>query len=244
MGLPLQNLNSFRSDYLHFVIYGKERKSYIILAMGLYISKNINLNSNFSLKGSSTLLIVGLGNVGKEYSQTRHNIGFDCVNQLQTSQSEFSPWSTKKNLFCNFSSGIFNDTKVILIKPTTFMNNSGQSVASVLEYFKTSLKSMVVVHDDLDIDFGQIRCKIGGSSAGHNGIKSISAQIGDAYGRVRVGINNNQPPQQDTANFVLDKFTKSEQASLPLLIREAQSILIEFIYRGNLAPETRNFIIE
>ena len=211
--------------------------------MSLFQKKTVEHSLNFTLNKPNNLLIVGLGNDGKEYENTRHNIGFDCLDELRSGQSEFLPWQTKKDLNCYLSSANFSDTKVILVKPTTLMNNSGECVKKVLDYFKLPLKSLVVVHDDLDISFGQIKCKIGGSSAGHNGIKSISGLAGEDYGRIRVGINNNRPLQMDLADYVLAKFNSQEQTKLPLLKREVQSILTEFIYRQELMPETRSFLL-
>lgn len=213
--------------------------------MSLFQKKTVEHSLNFSLNKPLNLIIVGLGNLGDQYELTRHNIGFDCLNELQLSQSEFTPWQNKKDLSCYMSSATFANTKVLLIKPTTLMNNSGRSVMDVLNYYKLHLKNLVVVHDDKDINFGQIKSKVGGGSAGHNGIKSISDLIGEDYSRIRVGINNEAYGinQYDTASFVLSKFTKTEQSKLSLLKREVQNMLIEFIYRGNLVTETRNFLI-
>ena len=135
------------------------------------------------------------------------------------------------------------ESKVILIKPTTFMNNSGEAVAAVTHFYKISPSNIVVVHDELDIPFGQIRTRMGGSSAGHNGIKSVSQHIGDDYGRVRIGIGPKTHPDMDSAAFVLAKFTTDEQAQMKNLTREASAILSEFVYGGQLVTETRMFIV-
>ncbi len=211
--------------------------------MGLFQKKVIEHNLNFSLKNKKTILVAGLGNIGKDYSATRHNIGFDCLDAFKETQSEFEPWQEKKSLFCNLSSGTFGTTKVLLIKPTTFMNESGKSVQAVMAYYKIPTSNVVVVHDDLDIAFGQIKTKTGGGSAGHNGIKSITSHIGEAYGRVRVGIMGKKPEQIDTSDYVLAKFSILEQKDISKLTREVSSILIELIYRGELYPETRNFLL-
>jgi PTH1 family peptidyl-tRNA hydrolase len=113
----------------------------------------------------------------------------------------------------------------------------------VLDYYKLTLKNVVVVHDELDVTFGQIRTRVGGGSAGNNGIKSVTQHVSENYGRIRIGIGPKTPEQMDSADFVLGKFSKEEQKNLPLLKREVQSILIEFIYRGELYPDTRSFII-
>lgn len=211
--------------------------------MSLFQKKTVEHSHNFTLGSAKTLVIVGLGNIGKEYDLTRHNIGFECVDALHDAQSEFEPWQDKKALHCSLSAGTFGDTKVILIKPSTYMNESGQSIRAVLDFYKLPLSSVVVVHDELDIPFGQIRTRVGGSSAGHNGIKSVTSHISDAYGRVRIGVMGDKTQQMDTSDYVLARFSSEEQKNLPLLKREVQSILIEFIYRGELYPDTRSFIL-
>lgn len=209
--------------------------------MSLFQKKTVEHSLNFTLNSAKTIAIVGLGNIGKDYEGTRHNIGFMCIDALHDAQSEFTPWQIKTTLFCNLSSGNFGDTKVILVKPTTFMNESGKSVRAVLDYYKQTIRNLFVVHDDLDIVFGQIRTRLGGGNAGHNGIKSVTAYSSSDYGRIRIGILGEKPDKMDSADYVLAKFNKVEQEALPLLKREAQSVLIELIYRGALYPETRQF---
>lgn len=212
--------------------------------MSLFQKKTVEHSQNFTLKGTKTLVIMGLGNVGKEYDLTRHNTGFICVNALHDAHSELGPWQDKKALFSTLSIGTFSDTKVILAKPTTFMNQSGKSVRAILDFYKLPLRCITIVHDELDLDFGQIRTNIGGGSAGHNGIKSIIQYIGNDFARVRIGIDSaGKPSQQDSSDYVLARFNKGEQYQLPKLIREAQSILTELIYRGELYPDTRNFLL-
>lgn len=212
--------------------------------MGLFVTNDTEQSIDYTINSKNTLVIVGLGNPGKKYDGTRHNIGFVCIDGLKESQKEFSTWQEKKELHAQISSGNFGQTKVILVKPTTYMNESGQAVQAVLNYYKLEPKSLTVVHDELDLIFGQIRTRVGGSSAGHNGIKSVTQYIGDNYGRVRVGIDSDsRPEQQDTSDYVLAKFSKEEQGSIKLIRREVQSLLIELIYRGELYPETRNAIL-
>lgn len=212
--------------------------------MGLFVRKENEESINYTISASSTLVIVGLGNPGKEYQNTRHNIGFVCIDALKDAQSEFSSWQEKTAMHCNISSGNFGQTKVILVKPTTFMNESGRAIQEVLNFYKLSSKQLTVVHDELDIPFGQIRTRQGGGHAGHNGIRSVIQYIGDDFGRVRVGIDNpNKPEQQDSSDYVLGKFIKNEVAEMPKLAREVQSILIELIYRGELYADTRNFLL-
>lgn len=211
--------------------------------MGLFVKKTVEHSANFSLGGSNTLVIAGLGNIGDKYAKTRHNIGFECLDALRESQSEFTDWKSKKALHCDMAEGTFGHTKVLLIKPTTFMNDSGKAVRALLDFYKLPLDKLTVVHDELDLPFGQIRTRRGGSSAGNNGIKSIINHVGDDFNRVRIGIDGSKPEAMETSDYVLARFGKDEEKNLPLLKREVQSILIELVYRGDLYPETRNFII-
>lgn len=189
-----------------------------------------------------TLLIVGLGNIGKEYDGTRHNIGFAAVDRF-VDASQLGSWTSKKDLKCHLASGQLGESRVLVIKPTTLMNLSGEAVQAVVQFYKIPLAQIVVVHDELDIDFGQIRTRLGGSSAGHNGIKSVSKLLGDEnYGRIRVGIGPKKPAQIDSADFVLQHFSKTEQANLPALLKETTAILSEFAYGSQLQAETRNFL--
>jgi len=194
----------------------------------------------YTLGLNKTIIIVGLGNIGKEYDGTRHNIGFECVDQLRK-PLELQDWSIKKDLKCMISIGKAADQRIILAKPTTLMNLSGEAVQALMNFYKVAASSLVVVHDELDIPFGQIRTRIGGSSAGHNGIKSVTQHIGEDYGRVRIGIQADT--KMESSKFVLSKFSKEEQELLPQLTREVSAILTEYIYSGELPHETRSFLI-
>lgn len=196
----------------------------------------------YSIGLTKTLLVVGLGNPGKEYDKTRHNIGFHAIDELAERQ-DFDNWVEKKDLKCLLASKTLGDNRIILIKPTTFMNASGEAVQAVMHFFKIPISQVTVVHDELDIPFGQIRMRTGGGSAGHNGIKSITSHIGEDYGRIRIGIEQADRKQQDAAAFVLERFTKDEQADMTALLKESTAILTEYCYGGELLTETRNFII-
>ena len=194
----------------------------------------------YTLGLNRTLLIVGLGNVGKEYDNTRHNIGFDVVDALASNQG-FDPWIQKKDLKALMTSRTIGDSRVILLKPTTFMNLSGEAVQAAAHFYKITPDQTLVVHDEIDIPFGQIRTRIGGGSAGHNGIKSVTQHLGEQYGRVRIGIQAETP--METSDFVLAKFGKDEQTHMSALIKETTAILTEYIHGGALQAETRSFII-
>ncbi len=194
----------------------------------------------YSLGLTRTLLIVGLGNVGKEFEGTRHNIGFAVIDELASKQ-RFDPWTDKKDLKCLMTSQTIGESRVFLIKPTTFMNLSGEAVQAVLHFYKIPPDNMLAVHDELDVPFGQIRTRVGGSAAGHNGIKSIIQHRSEEFGRVRVGIQ--AETKQDASDFVLSRFSKTEQSHMPELLKETTAILTEYIHTGNLLSETRSYIV-
>ena len=190
---------------------------------------------------NKTLLIVGLGNPGEEYEHTRHNVGFMALDDF-AEKNNFDPWINKKDFKCLYTSQTMNDTRVVLCKPTTFMNLSGEAVQAIANFYKIQPVSVIVVHDELDVNFGQIRLRRGGSAAGHNGIKSVTKLLGEEdYGRVRIGIGPKKPEQIDSADFVLQDFSKAEQAELPALTREVTAILSEYAYGASITPETRSF---
>jgi PTH1 family peptidyl-tRNA hydrolase len=214
--------------------------------MGLFTKKPIQTSSSaplYTLGNQKTVLIVGLGNPGKDYEGTRHNIGFACLDAFVDGQTEFSGWVVKKDLYCMQASATLGGTRVIAIKPTTFMNDSGRAVRAVQDFYKIAPDQTLVIHDELDILFGQIRSRIGGGSAGNNGIKSITAHVGEKYGRIRIGINSEFRIKNDEKDFVLKAFSKEEQSQLPNLNKEVISLLTEYIYGGSLSSETRSFIV-
>lgn len=214
--------------------------------MGLFQKKlhsDVKHAPLYTIGGQQTLLLVGLGNPGDIYDGTRHNAGFDCLDAFVAGHDEFGQWVTKKDLSCSLTSGLFGATKVIAVKPTTFMNDSGRAVKAVQGFYKISNAQTIVIHDELALPFGQIRMSIGGSSAGHNGIKSLIAHCGDDFGRVRIGIDNAQKPTGDSKDFVLKSFNSTEKSHIDALVRETESILIESIFQHKLIAETRSFII-
>ncbi len=191
---------------------------------------------------NKTVLLVGLGNPGKEYDGTRHNIGFACLDEFVAKSADMGDWVAKKDLKCLLSTGRMGEVRVLAIKPTTFMNLSGEAVRAVCDFYKIPASQVVAVHDELDIPFGQIRTRMGGSSAGHNGIKSVMQHLDEGFGRVRIGIGPKTPAQIDSADFVLAKFSKEQQADIPALLRETSSVLSEYIYSSELPAETRSFL--
>lgn len=193
-----------------------------------------------SIGDEQTKLIVGLGNPGAKYDLTRHNAGFLCLDAFVSAEN--GTWQEKTSLKSLVADLRIGQTRILCIKPRTFMNASGEAVRAVQDYFKINNAHTVVVHDELDITFGQIRSRIGGSAAGHNGIKSLIQHIGEDFGRVRVGVANQYAGQVDSADFVLQKFSKEEQDSLKPLTTEVTSILNEFVFGDKLPQDTRSFL--
>ena len=145
-------------------------------------------------------LLVGLGNPGKEYALTRHNMGFMAVDEI-VHRFSLSPWKTGfKGQVCT---GEIDGEKVVILKPETFMNLSGESVQEAVHFYKLTPKDVIVFHDELDLPVGKMKVKVGGSPAGHNGLKSIDSHIGPEYMRVRIGVGNDK--NIPTADYVLGK---------------------------------------
>ena len=197
----------------------------------------------YSVGQNKSVLIVGLGNPGKEYTLTRHNAGFICLDAFVRKSDEMSDWISKKDLKAIISTGRLGDKQVIAMKPTTFMNLSGEAVQAVSRFYNIVPADIVVIHDELDIDFGQIRLRKDGSSAGHNGIKSVSQHIGEEYGRIRIGVGPKHPARIKSESFVLQKFSDAEQEQLPNMEREVISIISEYTYGGGLPIDTRTFLV-
>lgn len=159
-------------------------------------------------------LFVGLGNPGAEYAGNRHNIGFMALDRIAADHG-FSPW--KKAFHGLVSEGRLGGDKVLLLKPETFMNRSGQAVQAAVTFHKLALADVVVFHDELDLPPGKLRCKMAGGHAGHNGLRSIHSHLGEAYGRVRLGIGH-PGSKEAVAGYVLHDFAKAERDWLePLL---------------------------
>ena len=172
------------------------------------------------------LLLVGLGNPNLDNLNNRHNVGFliiDAINQ------KFNLSKQKPKFKGLLTTGKINEHKVFAIKPLTFMNNSGICIKELIDYFKIDVKDVFVFHDDMDINIGKVKAKIGGSNAGHNGIDSIDKNIGKNYSRVRIGVG--RPKNNSTgADHVLENFSSDEKLYLEKVasnIIESLSILID-----------------
>ena len=156
------------------------------------------------------LLLVGLGNPGSDNLDNRHNIGFKIIDAIN---KKFGLSKQKPKFKGILTTGKIGDKKIYAIKPLTFMNNSGVCIRELIEYFKIDSANVIVFHDDLDINFGKIKAKFGGSSAGHNGIESIDKFIGKDYSRVRIGIGRPEKKNM-TIDHVLDNFSDDEENSI------------------------------
>jgi PTH1 family peptidyl-tRNA hydrolase len=169
-------------------------------------------------------LIIGLGNPGKEYERTRHNAGFLFLDFLRDSWG-FPGFSTSARWKGAVSEGVRNGEKTILLKPETFMNRSGDSVRSIMDFFKLSPEDLTVIHDDLDIESGRYRVTEGSRAAGHNGVADLIEKIGTQdFRRIRIGIG--RPPENiPTEKYVLTPFTQEERETLETLFREVESTL-------------------
>lgn len=186
------------------------------------------------------LLITGLGNPTSKYANNRHNIGFMWVDAIQSAY-RFLPWRAKHQGM--LSEGEIEGVRVLLLKPQTYMNESGRSFAEVSKFYKIPLENCIVAHDELDLFFAKSRFKIGGGHAGHNGLRSIMAHCGDGFKRLRLGIGH--PGHKDLVhNYVLNDFSmleKNELADfleahtkhLPLLIKGDESA---FMSKANMKP--------
>jgi peptidyl-tRNA hydrolase, PTH1 family len=158
---------------------------------------------------SDAVLLVGLGNPGAQYQGHRHNIGFMAIDEIASRELGFSPFKKKFNGL--YSEGRIGTRKVILLKPETYMNESGRSVQQAAHFFKVAPENIIVFHDELDIAPGKVRMKLGGGNAGHNGLKSIQACMGTPdYWRVRLGIGH-PGDKSRVSGYVLSDFSKEDQ---------------------------------
>lgn len=176
-------------------------------------------------------IIAGLGNPGSQYASQRHNIGFMAVDEIVRRHSSFSPW--QKKFSAEISEGRIGTEKILLIKPQTFMNRSGQAVGEALRFYKLSEQDLTVLYDELDLAPAKVRIKRGGGAGGHNGIRSLDAHCGTDYQRVRLGIGH--PGHKDrVSGHVLGNFAKSDMIWLePMLGAIADNI--ELLITGDNA---------
>ena len=159
-------------------------------------------------------VIVGLGNPGKKYDRNRHNVGFKAID-LIAKKNNFGPWRGKFQ--SKISEGLIKSKKILLVKPETYMNNSGFAIKELFLFFKLNSDDLVVVHDDLDLKVGKIKVKVGGGHGGHNGLRSIDQQISKEYLRLRIGIDRPVNKSQ-VANYVLSNFSEKDKYTIDNVI--------------------------
>lgn len=175
------------------------------------------------------MIIVGLGNIGKEYECTHHNIGFMVLDEVAKANNLEFKLEKKHQAFV--AEYIYKGEKHLLVKPTTYMNNSGISVRSIIDYYKKTNEDVLIIYDDLDLPLGQIRIRKNGSAGGHNGIKSIIAHLNtQEFSRVRIGIKKEK--EMDTINYVLSKFSKKELDVLNPTLELMPRMIDDFLTNG------------
>lgn len=186
---------------------------------------------------SEQWLVVGLGNPGQQYAATRHNVGYLATDILLNRHGgKLSPYKGAPAHTADFRIG---DNKVIVVRSTTYMNDSGRAVGPVAKFFKIEPEQIIVVHDELDLEFGQLRTKLGGGVNGHNGLKSIrSVLTTPEFLRVRIGIGR-PPGQQDAASFVLAGFTTEENKHVGVYLEEAADAVESLITAGLEATQNK-----
>ena len=176
-------------------------------------------------------IIVGLGNPTKEYEGTRHNVGFDVIDAI-ADKYNISVTEREKRAFCG--KGVIEGQKVILVKPQTYMNLSGESVRGFIDYYKVDPETeLLVIFDDISLDVGQLRIRKKGSAGGHNGIKNIIQHLGsNVFQRIKVGVGE-KPKEYDLADYVLGRFSKAERETVEDGYKKAIEA-VEMIVRGDI----------
>ena len=193
-----------QGNYLIKIVFSFQQNKFIIVFIG---------------GGVNVYLIVGLGNPGREYKHTHHNMGFDVVDKFADSLGVAFDRTDFKGLYVKAR---YMDNDLIILKPQTYMNLSGESIIQVLNFYKIPIENMIVVYDDMDTPLGHIKLKIKGSSGGHNGIKSIIANLGtEEFNRIKVGIGH--PESHNIIDYVLKRPSKEEEP----LIYAAQKNAVE-----------------
>ncbi len=178
-------------------------------------------------------LIVLLGNKGLQYATTRHNAGWLFLAERYNS---FSPGNWQEKFHGMWTKGLYAQTPLLLLKPMTFMNDSGRSVAAIARYFSVETEDILIVHDDIELPFRTVRLQKGGPLAGHNGLRSITSALGsNQLHRLRIGIG--RPLHGTVSSYVLGRFDEFEQAEIPLVFDRAEKMLFTWFLQGCRAEE-------
>lgn len=179
------------------------------------------------------LLVVGLGNPGPQYATTRHNVGFLVADVLADRIG--TGFKLHKKSGADVVTGRLGGKSVVVAKPRTYMNESGRHVGPLAKFYSIAPADVIVLHDELDIDFGRIRLKFGGGAAGHNGLRSVGSALGtNDFGRVRIGIGR-PPGRQSGASFVLENFNSRERPELGVIVEQSADAA-ELLIRDGLEP--------
>jgi PTH1 family peptidyl-tRNA hydrolase len=190
------------------------------------LQKIREFKNHLMTNNKKVILIAGLGNPGKQYSETRHNIGFKVIDQLaQKLGVEFRRMQSKAMV----TKAQYLDSRLILAKPRTFMNNSGQAVGALARFYKVPMENILVIYDDVDLDFESLRLRPDGRSSGQKGMDSVIRSLGtDQIPRLRIGIGR-PPGRMETPDYVLRPFSADEKSVLPFIIDRAVDAILEFV---------------
>ncbi len=188
--------------------------------------------------GSYDFLVVGLGNPGKKYENTRHNVGFMCIDMLSGNES----CNVKKLKFHALIGDCYiKNKKILFMKPQTMMNNSGQAVAECAFFYKIPPENIIIIFDDISLDVGKLRIRRKGSAGGHNGIKSIISHLGsENFPRIKIGVGAKPHPDYDLADWVLGSFPKSDLQNLEKALSDSCSAL-KILLDGDFETAMSNF---
>lgn len=182
-------------------------------------------------------IIVGLGNPTKEYDKTRHNVGFSVIDVL-ADRIGINVTEKKHRAYCG--KGMLEGQKVVLAKPQTFMNLSGESVRAIMDFYKISPEEIIIIYDDVSLEPGQLRIRTQGSAGGHNGMKNIIAHLGtQEFPRIKVGVGE-KPKNMDLADYVLSHFSKGEQVQMNDAFSEAAEAVAMMVSKG-MEPAMNHF---
>ena len=174
-------------------------------------------------------VIVGLGNPGKKYDNTRHNIGFEAIDYIADKEGISINTGKHKALI---GTGYMGGEKVLLVKPQTFMNLSGESLRPIMDFYKLEPEDFIIIHDDIDLDVGRLRIRRKGSAGGHNGLKSIISHLGSMdFPRVKIGVGE-KPKGYDLADYVLGRFPKEEAETMTTAFKDGAAAVVDMMTEG------------
>jgi len=184
-------------------------------------------------------LIIGLGNPGEKYAKTRHNAGFMALDRI-INDEKYTPFRLEGNFNTEISqTGGIGENRIIFAKPQTFMNNSGEAVKKILDYYHIGTDDLLVIYDDIDLIFGEIRTRSEGSFGGHKGVESIIKYIKtDRFARIKIGIKNDKSGLIPTDKFVLEKFSKKEEEKLAQILDKTGELVLKWIKNREIKEET------